>query len=475
MLSKISQSSISVKLTLLYAAMLFFILLFTNLLTVASLYHVLYTQASSDIDISASHLQHYFAAGNPVDQTLLNEKLLVPDVILKVLDEQNRLIIDSSPTPSGSAEPWGTEITGQDLLELFLIKSSSLRLVHIGNTYYYDAVQVVQQDSRTYQLHLLKALTEQTHFLQALTRILGTTSLIGLLIAILSGIFISRKILRPLRSITATAQEIQVDDLGKRIPVGHSGDELDELAITFNQMLTRLQTGFEQQRHFVADASHELRTPITVISGYVNMLDRWGKQNPHALEEGLDAIKSEAVNMNNLIEKLLYLARADQGKQQVQKIDLEFAPFIESIFQETCMIIPTHHILLDANDPAIVRVDEAAIKQMLRIFIENSMKYTPAGGTIRLASRQTGRHLEITIADTGIGIPYEEQSKIFDRFYRIDKSRSKSTGGTGLGLSIARWIADQHGCLIIVTSTPGQGTTITLRLASKDHKPVAGE
>lgn len=233
-------------------------------------------------------------------------------------------------------------------------------------------------------------------------------------------------------------------------------------------MLTRLQTGFDQQRRFFDDASHELMTPITVISGYVNMLHRWGRQNPQALDEGLNAIKSETANMTNLIEKLLYLAKADQGKQQLHKSTLSLAPFMETIFKETRMIAPQHQITLMANDSAIVEADSVALKQMLRIFIENSIKYTPSGGTISFASELSEHHIEITIADTGIGIPYEDQDKIFDRFYRVDQSRSKNTGGTGLGLSIARWIAEQHRCSIAVSSSLGKGTIITLRLSKQE-------
>lgn len=467
MWSKIKHVSISVKLTFLYAAMLLGILLFTSLLTIASLYHVLYTQAEKDITLSANSLTRYLVADNPVDQHLLKENLLVPGVILKILDNQNNLILDSAPYLSSNPELQGNEAGGQDLLEFILLKSNKLRVIDIGHTYYYYVTHSVQQGGHIYQLQLMKALTEQTHFLQTLIKILAATNSIGLLIALLSGIFISRKILRPLRNITSTAQEIEITDLGKRIQVSSSGDELHELAETFNHMLSRLQTGFEQQRRFVSDASHELRTPITVISGYANMLDRWGKQDPSALEEGLDAIKSEAANMNSIIEKLLFLARADQGKQVINKTRLALAPLIETIIQETRMIAPHHHIVLDQNDPATVDADGAAIKQMVRIFIENSINYTPSGGTIRIASRQTGQHLEITIIDTGIGIPKEDQSKVFDRFYRVDQSRSKSTGGTGLGLSIARWIAQQHGSIIHLTSTPGEGTNVTLRLLIK--------
>jgi heavy metal sensor kinase len=441
---------------------------------VAGLYHVLHTQAKNDMTMSVNNLTRYLAEGNQVDQQLLKEHVIVPGVILKVLDKQENLVLDNSPDIPGNSDII-TETADQAPLAISLLKSNMLRIVHIDRTYYYYVTQWVQQGDNTYQLQLMKALSEQTHFLQTLTKILVATNAIGLIISILSGIFISRRILRPLRNITSTAHEIEITDLGKRIPVSNSGDELDELAETFNHMLTRLQTGFEQQRQFVSDASHELRTPITVISGYVNMLDRWGKQDLAALEEGLSAIKSEAVNMDALIEKLLFLARADQGAQLISKARMELAPLIETIIHETSMIAPNHRVILDQNDPVIVDADSAALKQMMRIFIENSIKYTPPGGTISIASCQIGQHLEITIQDSGIGIPKKDQSRVFDRFYRVDRSRSKSTGGTGLGLSIARWIAEQHGIILRLNSTPGKGTTVTLRLPLKSTAEKSGE
>lgn len=467
MWSKTNKVSISLKLTLLYAAMLLGILLLTSLLTVAGLYHVLYTQAATDITLSANSLQRYLAADNPPDHSLLKEQVIVPGVILRIFDHHNALILDSAPYLPGIPELTDDTTVAQNPLEKFFLKNNQLNVIRLTDTYYYHVNQTVLQNGQPYQLQLMKPLTEQTHFLQTLIKILAASNAIGLLIALLSGIFISRRILHPLRSITATAKSIEITDLGKRISVDRSGDELHELAETFNHMLDRLQTGFEQQRRFVSDASHELRTPITVISGYVNMLDRWGKEDSAALEEGVSAIKSEAANMNNLIEKLLFLARADQGKQIIAKTQLALAPLIETIVHETRMIAPQHQIILAANDPATVEADGAAIKQLLRIFIENSIKYTPPGGTIRVESRQTGAFIEITIEDTGIGISPEDQDQVFDRFYRVDQSRSKTTGGTGLGLSIARWIADQHGSSIRLTSSPGAGTTVTLRLPLK--------
>lgn len=454
---------ISIKLTFLYTAILSLILLFTSSLTVAGLYYVLYDQAVADIDLSVDTLSRHIASGEPVDQRLLKENLLLPGIILRISDEQNHLLVDSAPHMlSNQAVVEKAEIE-HDPLNPALLLNTPLRILHLNDMYFYYATTHVSYNSHTYQLQIIKTMAAEKSFLKTLIQGLFLTTALGLLIAILAGMFISRKTLQPLRTIITTAKEIEINDLGKRIPLSSSKDELHELAATFNHMLNRIQTGFEQQQRFVADASHELRTPITVISGYADMLDRWGKQDGAALTEGIEAIKSEAANMHNLIEKLLFLARTDQNKQILTKEALSMQPLLEEIFQETCLIASQHQVLLTENQPASILADAAALNQMLRIFIENSIKYTPDDGCITLASQKINNHLEITITDTGIGIPEKEQAKIFDRFYRVDSSRSKTTGGTGLGLSIAHWIAAQHDAAIHVASVPGQGTTITLR------------
>jgi signal transduction histidine kinase len=455
---------ISIKLTILYSAILSCILLLTSALTVAGLYYVLYTQADDDIILSANSVTRYLAAGKPLNQHLLEANLIVPGVMLRVFDEQNRLVIDNAPYAPGNRVLSEEDEEDINPLKFFPLKRRILHIAHIDHNYFFYATQAVWNNDHVYLLHFMRTMSEQTHFLKTLIKSLLITNAIGLFIAVISGIYISRKILCPIRDITDTAKEIEINDLGKRIKATGGNDELQELARTFNHMLNRIQTGFDQQRRFVANASHELRTPITVISGYADMLDRWGKQDPAALEEGIGAIKSEAANMHGLIEKLLFLARTDQNKQIINKTAVAMGPLIAEIVQETRLIAPSHQIELHKNDPVTVYADPASLKEMLRIFIENSIKYTPAGGTISLTSQNTGHHLDITIQDTGIGIPEEEQSKIFDRFYRVDKSRSKATGGTGLGLSIAQWIAKQHSSSIQLTSSPGTGTSVTVKI-----------
>ncbi|MBP2653262.1 MAG: arlS 1 [Firmicutes bacterium] len=460
---------ISTKLTILYAGILFCILFLASFLTVAGLTYVLFTQANDDIILSLNSVNRYFASGNKVNQNLLDENLIVPGIILRVFDEQNQLLIDSAPNV-----PVNPTLSDEDddrvIPDEYKLKSSA-RIVHIGHVHFYFKKHMVWQDDHVYQIQLMKPTSEQIHFLKTLVKSLLVTNLLGLLIAIISGTFISRRILRPIRDITDTAKNIEVSNLDKRIRVTESNDELQELAKTFNHMLGRIQSGFEQQRRFVSDASHELRTPITVISGYADMLDRWGKEEPSVLDESVGAIKSEAANMYSLIEKLLFLARADQSKLVINKIPVNMKFLVDEVIQETRLIAPNHKIELLKNDSAVISADIASIKQMLRVFIENSIKYTPAGGTISVDSRKNLGHLEITVKDTGIGIPEDEQAKVFDRFYRVDQSRSKVTGGTGLGLSIANWIAKRHSSSIELTSELGEGTSITviIPLASIDR------
>lgn len=228
-------------------------------------------------------------------------------------------------------------------------------------------------------------------------------------------------------------------------------------------MLERLQKGFEQQRQFVSDASHELRTPATVICGYSDMLARWGKDDPQTADECITAIHAEAINMQRLIEKLLFLARADQKRQVLHKENINLRLLINDVTKDTQLIAPQHTVICKQNDDGYILADELVIRQMLRIFLENSIKYTPDGGTITISSENKSHHMIVKLSDNGIGIAKDKQDKIFERFYRVDSARTKNgVGGTGLGLSIASWIAKAHNIQIKLDSDLNKGTTIIL-------------
>lgn len=266
---------------------------------------------------------------------------------------------------------------------------------------------------------------------------------------------------------------INATRLDTRIQVDETQEELKNLARAINGMLDRINDSYTAQVRFVSDASHELRTPISVIQGYANLLDRWGKNDEKTLQESISAIKDEASSMKDLVEQLLFLARGDNDTIFLQAEMFNLADLVREVASETTMIDLTHEFGLRPGD-AIVRADKALIKQALRILVDNAVKYTDPGGEITLISEQDGDKAKLSVNDSGIGISPDIVPRIFDRFYRADESRARATGGAGLGLSIAKWVALRHDGHMEVLSREGIGTRITLVLpiAPTDIVPV---
>jgi len=298
--------------------------------------------------------------------------------------------------------------------------------------------------------------------------IFAVLSLVNIFIIIVSlvvGSRVSRKMLLPIKHMTDTVKKISVQNLDKRLDVGGSHDELKDLAQTFNEMIDRIQSSYERQNRFVSDASHELRTPVAVIQGYADLLDRWGKEHRDVMDESVGAIKGETDNMKELIEKLLFLARADKNQLILKKQQFVLDGLLEEIASESRLLDTGHAVSCRIQtEGTLLFADRSYIKQALRVFVDNSIKYTPAGGKIEISALQTKKQVAITVTDTGMGIPREDIPLVFDRFYRSDKSRNKESGGHGLGLSIAKWIIDSHNGKIEVESTVGKGTKVSVLL-----------
>lgn len=314
------------------------------------------------------------------------------------------------------------------------------------------------------KIELAQPLYEKTLYLAALAIFLCIAFLLALVLTVIIGSRVSRKMLNPIYDMTNTVRSISAGDLSTRLDVVDSHDELKEMALTFNEMLDRIQTSFEQQNVFVSNASHELRTPIAVIQGYANLLQRWGKEDKAVLEESITAINSESNYMMELVEKLLFLASTDKKGQALQKELFALDELIDDVLKETRLIDEEHKIMGDINDKIMVNGDRSLIKQALRVFVDNSIKYTPASGSIKLNSRMIDKNALITIEDTGMGISREDLPYIFNRFYKSDKARTRENSGAGLGLSIAKLIIENHQGRIQVESSPGQGTRISIML-----------
>lgn len=256
---------------------------------------------------------------------------------------------------------------------------------------------------------------------------------------------------------------INASKLDTRIPVDGMQEELKNLARAINGMLDRINESYRAQIRFVSDASHELRTPISVIQGYANLLDRWGKNDEKTLQESIIAIKDEATNMKDLVEQLLFLARGDNNTIALNIETFNLSQLTEEVIRETELIDCAHHYSKKLTD-VLISADKALLKQLLRILVDNAIKYTDANGAITVSVLLDGEHVKLSVQDDGIGIKPEAIPRIFDRFYRTDESRTRATGGAGLGLSIAKWIAYRHGGQMEVLSREGIGTRITIIL-----------
>ena len=277
---------------------------------------------------------------------------------------------------------------------------------------------------------------------------------------------LSQSDLRPedLECLIRRLDNINVSHLSSRVSLPQGSQELDGLTRAINAMLERIDQGYQAQARFVSDASHELRTPISVIQGYANLLNRWGKDNPAARQEAIDAIVQESDSMARLVEQLLFLVRGDNDTQVVHLEQVDLTLVADEVARETQLLDTGREIAAQLEPMVLVWADPRLVKQAYRILVDNAVKYTPEGGHIRLSLCQEGGTARLAVTDDGPGIPREELGKLFRRFYRADQSRNRQTGGTGLGLSIAHWIAQRHGGWIEVTSRPGVGSRFTLVL-----------
>jgi signal transduction histidine kinase len=245
----------------------------------------------------------------------------------------------------------------------------------------------------------------------------------------------------------------------------HIGDDdLAGLETAVNNLIVRMHNSYRQQVRFVDDASHELRTPIAVIAGYADMLERWGKTDPQVLDESIRAIQTETQHMKTLVEQLLFLARGDAGRQSLNCQRLDVSALMHEVWEESQMIDTQHTYSLSAPDPVYVQADEAMLKQAVRILVENAQKYSPSDSRITLRAYVQAGSACLDVQDNGMGLESAEVQRIFDRFYRTDTVRNSQTGGSGLGLSIAKWIVGRHGGHFQVVSYEAIGSCITIVL-----------
>ncbi len=317
------------------------------------------------------------------------------------------------------------------------------------------------------------SLEEVDEALKALLLILWITVPSALVVASLGGLFLANKALKPVDEITKTARMITSSSLYQRIKLRKTKDEIGRLAETFNDMISRLGRSFKQIRQFSADASHELRTPLTILKGEIEVGLR-KRRRPEEYRKILNSNLEEVNHMTQIVDDLLLLSRADMGEVHLQKNRINLTGLISEVGAQAKMIAMAKDIRIHLNNDSEVAVigDRLRLRELLLNLVDNGVKYTPEGGEIRISVDRYNGRVKLQVMDNGIGIAPEDQSHIFDRFFRVDKARSREAGGSGLGLSICKWIVEAHGGEISVESGLGKGSifSVTLPLAPPDEE-----
>lgn len=389
---------------------------------------------------------------------LAPRRLSLPDPYVQVLDAQGTVVLASSnlrgqrlpvdPTVILEALEGRPSFTNLPTADGQRLRVRTTPIIHGEGVI--GLVQVGES------LYAVDSSLQRLGYLLALG-VLGTWALFSL-----GGWLLAGRALRPLNQIRQAADSIgATGDFSQRIAYAGPRDELGDLATTFNQMIERIQRAFEAQRQFVADASHELGSPLTVIRGNLDLLKR--KLPEQDRLECLGAVEGEAARMDRIIADLLTLAQMD-GQPQAQRRPVSLDLLLQEVYRQARLLAGKRRMSLDRAEAATVAGDTHQLSQALFNLVDNAIKYTPEKGSIALSLHRNGRWAQVRVADTGIGIPREELPHIFDRFYRVDRARSRAKGGTGLGLSIVKAIAEAHGGRVTVESTPGEGSVFTLWL-----------
>jgi heavy metal sensor kinase len=308
-------------------------------------------------------------------------------------------------------------------------------------------------------------LQEVRELLQSLYLIFLVMAPLALAVSVFGGLALANKSLAPVDEIATRTRRITAENLDQTLPVRTVDDEIGRLTLTVNEMIRRLRDSFVQIRQFSADASHELRTPLTIVRGEIELALR-SMKSPEEYRRVLESTLEEVLRLTSIIDNLLTLAKADQGLYRAEFSEVDLKMLVDELYEDSEVLASRKRIRVDleSGTPITIVGDRGRLRQLFLNLIDNAIKYTPEGGTITMGVRRENGCAIFRVADTGVGIPAEELPRIFDRFYRVDKARSREMGGTGLGLSIAKWIAELHRGSIDVQSEPQKGSVFTVTL-----------
>lgn len=463
--------SIRVRLTLWYVALLAVILLAFSAFLYVSLSQSLHAEVERTLTAQARQIAATLDLEN--GQPSLNEGAdgLPDGTIVALYDATGtRLIVGNTRQPLPAlSDALAQAIRGQQSF-------STVRLSD-GAEWRVLVMPVVENGRTVAVLQVARSERDVEGTLGQLVALMAVAIPLILLLASAGGLFLARQALAPVDRITRLAEQIGAEDLSRRLNLP-TNDELGRLAATFDRMLDRLDHAFQRQRQFAADASHELRTPLTMLTSQVDVtLER--RRTVAEYRQALASVREDATRMGHLLGELLALARADAGQEGLVFERVNLSDLADDVVAAMTPLAKPREVRLERTmgEGVDIEGDQTRLMQLLVNFVDNGLKYTPAGGAVTVTVDQEEGHALLRVADTGVGIAPEHLPHLFERFYRVDKARSRAEGGAGLGLAISQWIVRAHGGTTSVTSQPGRGTTFTVMLPlaqSATRRPERG-
>jgi len=472
--------SVRVRLTLWYTGLLAVFLLILSLTT----YFIFWRSTLERTDSNLEELAEAFwttanaemedNAGGDAAKYATREAIVehrFRDHVFVVLDPHGRVLTSTGELPlKGREASSAAEVLSSAAFRQVADRSAEADRfydnVSVGTSGYRAYARKFPLRGETYTLVILQSLHAQNEMLEEVRATFAWIIPIAILLASAGGYFLARKSLAPVVAMSTQAGRIGAENLSERLPVENARDELGHLAKSFNELLERVDQSFERQRRFMSDASHELRTPAAILRGESEVALAKAERPAEEYRESLSVLHSEAQRLTQIVEDLFTLTRADAGQYPLSPRDFYLDELVAECVHATRSLALAKKITLGAELPEEmpIRADEGLLRRMILNLLDNAIKYTPAGGQVTVSCVRAASEYALVVKDTGPGIPAELQQRVFERFFRVDKARTRAEGdgvGAGLGLSIARWIAEAHCGRLILAHSDASGSSFT--------------
>jgi heavy metal sensor kinase len=468
----VNTRSLSFRLVAWYAGVLTIVFVLLGGLTFLLLQHylevnLLDSQARRARQIAGTLVAHASAA---TEQALRNEveSLYSPEVndrFIRITRADGQIVYASGAPKDERFDPTQVPPLAPDAAA-----SSARKVRRGGRALLIASVTASAGDGTRYRVEVGTSAVPAEDTLTHVLVMLGVGLPVAVAVAVAGGFVLVRRALDPVARIAAKAEDITQHNLSERLPVVHSGDELERLSVSLNHMISRLEDAIHGSKQFVADASHELRTPLTVMRGELESLAQDAALGRET-RETLGSVLEEVARLGEIVESLFALSRLDAGEAPAQWLRFDLAELAATTAGQMGLLATDKNVTMECDSSCVAPVegDRARLKQVIVNLLDNAIKYTPSGGRVRLSVRREQGFAILDVADDGPGIPAEALPHVFKRFFRVDPSRSREQGGAGLGLAIVKSICAAHGADVEVTSVPGRGSIFRVR------QPLAGE